>query len=312
MAGQGVTSPPRQSALAPFGAEAIATFDTTVVLTIGACLIFGIVALLFFVAVRSPGDRLSHTQGMRLVLVAGAALPTLILAALLVYVLPQMRPLPVPPRALGVSAVGEQFWWRTVYRAPGQPVLETANELRLPVGQTVTIELSSPDVIHSFWVPGLAGKMDMIPGRINRLIVRADKPGLYRGQCAEFCGLGHAVMAFDVIAMSPADYDRWLADERRPAVPAADPAGAATFAEYGCGGCHAIRDTQAAGRIGPDLTHLAARRHIAAGMLPMTVDAIARFTRDAPSLKPGVRMPAYPHMPPADAQAIGRYLAALK
>ncbi|MET0270808.1 MAG: cytochrome c oxidase subunit II [Sphingomonas sp.] len=309
-----MTPPPRQSALAPFGAEALATLDMTVVLTVGACVLFLIVALLFALALRAPGGRLTHDQGMRLVLIAGAAIPTLLLAGLLLYALPKMRPLPVPGDALAIAVSGEQFWWRVVYRAPGAPALETANEVRVPVGRTVVLSLASPDVIHSFWVPGLAGKMDMIPGRANRLVVRAEKAGRYRGQCAEFCGLSHALMAFDVVAMPPAAFDAWLATQAAlpPRPGASARPGMAAFARHGCGACHAIRGTPHDAAIGPDLTRFGARATVAAGILPNTAGNAARFIRNAPAIKPGARMPAYPAMPPADAAAIARYLVALK
>lgn len=140
---------------------------------------------------------------MRIVLWLGGIIPTVVLLGLLAYSLPYMRPRPASPADLTIAVDGEQFWWRVAYAPPGRPPVLSANEIRIPTGRTVAFRLSGGDVVHSFWIPGLAGKMDMIPGRINSLVVRADKPGRYRGQCAEFCGLSHALMAFDVIAMPP-------------------------------------------------------------------------------------------------------------
>jgi len=194
--------------------------------------------------------------------------------------------------------------------AHGDPI-ESANEIRLPVGRTVTFLLTSPDVIHSFWIPGLAGKMDMIPGRTNRLVVQAAAPGKYRGACAEFCGLSHARMAFDVIAMEAGDFDRWLAGQSQPAS-AADAPGRKLFDEYGCIGCHQVRGLPRGSPIGPDLTHLGSRPTLAAGILPMQAQAVASFIRDPSASKPGALMPSFHDMSDEDAQAMARWLMELR
>ncbi|NTS64590.1 cytochrome c oxidase subunit II [Sphingomonas sp. HHU CXW] len=305
----------RQSALSTFGVEAANMRDLTMLMTVCGVLIFVIVAALFTVAIRSKGGAIDHRGGMRLVLWAGAVLPTIVLAALLIGTLPAMRPIRANQDALLVDVAGEQFWWRVGYRVPGGEAISAANEVRIPVGRTVDFRLSASDVIHSFWIPGLAGKVDMIPGRTNRLVARATKAGRYRGQCAEFCGLSHALMAFDVIAMDPAAFDRWLADQRRAAPAPTDAVarrGAELFADAGCGGCHAIAGTAAAGRIGPDFSHIAARTSLGAGIMPMTTPNLVRFIRNAPAVKPGARMPRYTHLAPADTLAIARYLETLK
>lgn len=152
--------------------------------------------------------------------------------------------------------------------------------------------------------------MDMLPGRTNTLVVRADKAGRYRGQCAEFCGLSHALMALDVIAMEPAAFDAWLADQRRPATSQGD--GARLFAQNGCNACHTVRGAGPAGRIGPDLTHFGSRPTLAAGILPMTTANVAAFIRHPEKTKPGVRMPAFPQLSQPEATAIARYLEGLK
>ncbi|MDP1028640.1 c-type cytochrome [Sphingomonas sp. KR1UV-12] len=300
-----------QSALAPFGEEAASTRALTIVLLVGAVVIAALVAGLMQHAIRTPGGRLTHRQGMRLVLWLGAIVPTVTLFALLAASLPLMRPAPVSAADLRVRVEGEQFWWRVAYAAPGTSPVIAANEIRLPVGRTTMFELDGGDVIHSFWIPGLAGKMDMIPGRTNTLVARPTKAGRYRGVCTEFCGLSHALMAFDVIAMEPAAFDAWLTAQRRPAPPPAG-RGAALFARYGCGGCHSIRGVGPDSAIGPDLTHIGSRRTLAAGILPMTTANLAGFIRDPGSTKPGVRMPAFPHMSDADAVQIARYLEGLK
>lgn len=302
-----------QSALDVFGDEAATVRHLTIVMLIGAIVIAAGVAALMIAAVRAPEGRLTLKGGMRLVGWLGGALPVVVLLGLLLYSLPAMRPLPVAQNDLRIAVEGEQFWWRVRYQPPGAAPVVTANEIRVPVGRTVQFDLTAGDVIHSFWIPGLAGKMDMIPGRTNTLVVRATKAGRFRGVCTEFCGLSHALMAFDVVAMEPAAFDAWLANERRPAAPTVDTAaGARAFAANGCTGCHAIAGTPAAGQIGPDLTHIGSRTSLGAGTTPMTRDALVRFIVDAPSVKPGARMPAYPQLSPQDAQAIAAYLESLK
>ncbi len=302
-----------QSALTVFGEEAATVRHLTIVMLIGAIVIACGVAALMIAAVRAPEGRLTLSGGMRLIGWVGGVVPVVVLLGLLLYSLPAMRPLPVAQNDLRIAVEGEQFWWRVQYQPPGAAPVVTANEIRVPVGRTVQFDLTAGDVIHSFWIPGLAGKMDMIPGRTNRLIVRATKSGTFRGVCTEFCGLSHALMAFDVVAMEPAAFDAWLANERRPAAPAVDTAmGARAFAANGCAGCHAIAGTDAAGAIGPDLTHLGSRSSLGAATQPMTRAALVRFITDAPAVKPGARMPAYPQMPRQDAQAIAAYLESMK
>ncbi len=300
-----------QSTLSPFGEQADQVRSIAIVLVVGSVILAAGLALLMRHAMRAPEGRLTHQGGMKLVLWLGGIGPSILLLGLLVYALPAMRPIPVANADLRIGVDGEQFWWRVRYAPPGGSVVEAANELRLPVGRTVELSLRSPDVIHSFWVPGLAGKMDMIPGRTNRLVVRATKAGTYRGVCAEFCGLGHALMAFDVVAMEPAAFERWLAAQARPATPTASP-GARLFASYGCSGCHSVRGIGPVAKIGPDLTHFGSRATLAAGVLPMTHANIAGFVRDPGKTKPGVRMPAFPQMSAAEADQIASYLQGLK
>lgn len=300
----------RQSALSVFGEEADGIRTLTIVLLVGAVVIAGVVAALAWRATHSPEGEMTERGGMRLILWGGAVVPSIVLGVLLVYSLPTLRPRPVGPGDLRIRATGEQFWFRVDYLQPGTPVVASANEVRVPVGRTVLFELAGGDVIHSFWIPGLAGKLDMIPGRINLLPVRATKAGRYRGECTEFCGLSHALMAFDVVAMEPAAFDRWLAEQRAPAR-VLDHPGRALFAAYGCGGCHSIRGEGHRSPIGPDLTHFAARPTMAAGVLPQREDVLVRWIRHPETYKPGVRMPAFPHMPERDAVLIARYLKGL-
>jgi cytochrome c oxidase subunit 2 len=302
-----------QSTLAPFGADAVDIRRLFLLMLVGAVVIATGLALLMRHAVRAREGALTHQKGMRVVLWLGGVIPTVVLLGLLVYSLPYMKPRPVGPADMRIAVEGEQFWWRVTYRPPGGGAVKSANEVRIPVGRTVAFRLTAADVVHSFWIPGLGGKMDMIPGRTNTLVVRADKAGRYRGQCAEFCGLSHALMALDVVAMEPAAFDAWLAAQRRPAAAvatAADP-GARLFAANGCTACHVVGSASARG-IGPDLTHFGARETLAAGILPMTTANVARFIRHPEATKPGVRMPAFPQLSHGEAIAIARYLQGLK
>jgi cytochrome c oxidase subunit 2 len=216
---------------------------------------------------------------------------------------------------LTITVKGQQWWWQIIY-ANSDPALsfQTANEIHIPVAQDVRIELESADVIHSFWVPSLAGKQDLVPGRTNSLRLRAERPGVYRGQCAEFCGLQHSHMAVMVIAEEPADYERWAALQRRPGVTPATPdaaAGRAAFLAKPCAACHAIRGTPADGTTGPDLTHIGSRKTIAAGLFETTRGSLAAWVADPQTLKPGNNMPMVP-LTSTELRNISAYLVSLK
>ena len=195
--------------------------------------------------------------------------------------------------------------------AAGGPPVVSANEIRLPIGQRVDFELRSADVIHSFWIPPLGGKMDMIPGRTNRLSLQATEAGTFRGPCTEFCGTSHALMAFAAIAMPRGDFDRWLAERASPS-PGAAGEGAAPFLRQGCGACHRVDGTEAQGAIGPDLSHVGSRETIGAGILPNGEATLARFIADPDAVKPGALMPAYDMLPPDEIAAIAAYLRGLR
>jgi cytochrome c oxidase subunit 2 len=217
--------------------------------------------------------------------------------------------------AVSIDVTGHQWWWEVEYEdaTPSQRV-RTANELHIPVGRPVVLKVTSHDVIHSFWVPSLHGKRDLIPGYTTALWIQADKPGVYRGQCAEFCGHQHAKMAMYVTAESEADYQKWLGDQRREAPePKSDVEhrGRDVFLSSTCTNCHAIRGTIAGATFGPDLTHVGSRGSIAAGMLPNTPGHLAGWILDSQGIKPGNRMPPNA-VSGNDLQALLAYLESLK
>jgi len=216
---------------------------------------------------------------------------------------------------LVVKVTGHQWWWEVEYQDPvPSHVVTTANEIHIPVGRTVRVELSSSDVIHSFWVPNLHGKTDMIPGRPTRTFLRADREGLYWGQCAEFCGHQHANMRLQVVARPEAEFQAWLAAQRRPAPePTAESQkrGQQVFLTRSCVLCHTVAGTTAQSRVGPPLTHVAGRARIAAGTLPNTRGHLGGWVSDPQSVKPGVRMPPNP-LAPDELRALLDYLETLK
>jgi cytochrome c oxidase subunit 2 len=193
--------------------------------------------------------------------------------------------------ALTIKVTGHQWWWEVQYEAPvPSQIMTTANEIHIPVGQPVLFELRSNDVIHSFWVPNLHGKRDLIPGYETTMWLQADRPGVFRGQCAEFCGHQHAHMALLIVAEPPKQFSLWMEGQRHAAVPPADPIqqrGQHVFLTSSCVMCHSIRGTPAGGKVAPDLTHLASRQTLAAGTLPNTRGHLAAWIVDSQGIKPG-------------------------
>jgi cytochrome c oxidase subunit II len=260
----------------------------------------------------------SERKGARWMVIGGVVFPALVLTALFLLsldVLGTIYPRRNEPAPLTIEVTGYQWWWGVRYldSAPSR-IVRTANELHIPVGRRVRVLLRSGDVIHSFWVPGLQGKVDMIPGRTNTSWLQADRSGTWRGQCAEFCGMQHAKMAFVVIAEPPEEFARWLANERAPAAIPSDSVGLAareTFLRSGCVLCHTVRGTTALGSAGPDLTHVASRRTLAAGELPNTQGNLFGWIANPQALKPGTKMPALP-MTAEELHGIARYIRSLR
>lgn len=258
-------------------------------------------------------------SGRTLVIGGGVVLPALVLPlfAVLSYDL-GVRHGPAEPADLVVEVIGHKFWWEVRYRGPDDDQADavvSANEVRLPAGRRVRFEVGSADVIHSFWIPVLGGKIDMIPGRTNVIQMTPDAPGIFRGQCAEFCGEQHTHMAFPVVVMPEPQFAAWLERERRPASPPADAEarrGQEAFVQAGCGSCHAVRGTIAEGHVAPDLTHMGARLTLGAGMLDNTPAAMAGWIADAQGIKPGVRMPSYDGLDGPTLRALTAYLQGLR
>jgi cytochrome c oxidase subunit 2 len=246
---------------------------------------------------------------------AGAAISTVILFGSVVWTLAVLAAVmhPASQPALTLQVTGHQWWWEIRYVGPEPSrTFTTANEIHIPVGQPVRIELISQDVIHSFWVPKLMGKMDLIPGQTNVTWVEADVAGTYRGQCAELCGVEHARMATFVKAESPAEFNAWWdAQLAPPAVQAASASQGRGVFEARCAVCHAVRGTSAGGRLGPDLSHLMQRGTIAAGTLPNTPSTLRDWVNDPQGIKPGSQMPQLA-LTSDDLSTVVTYLQTLK
>jgi cytochrome c oxidase subunit II len=278
----------------------------------GAAIVgFGLIVFLLFLgwARRDrpdlPGGRGERTA-THIVLGFGVALPVVLLSALFIWSdLFVMRSTAAPATGstpVTIHVVGHQWWWEARY--DGSTAV-TANEIHIPVNTRVGVVLTTADVIHSFWVPELNRKVDMIPGSENRLLLIADHPGVYRGQCAEFCGLQHANMSVEVVAQPKAAFDAWLAHNAQPATH-----GNALFAAN-CSGCHEVRGTSAHADVGPDLTHFATRRSIAAVTIDNTRQNLREWLRDPQHVKPGNHMPNL-ELSDADWVALQRYVESLR
>ncbi|KRD95856.1 hypothetical protein ASE63_12640 [Bosea sp. Root381] len=306
-----------QSALSPHGDEASRVALLSWILFAGAAAIFALVVGALLLAWRGPERARAALAQERAIRLGGLVFPVVTLTLLLGYGVWQMRDAGAGEQQpeLRIDLVGEQWWWRVAYHAPDGRAVADANQIRIPVGREVEIRLSSADVIHSFWVPSLGGKTDMIPGRTNRQRLRAERPGIYAGQCAEYCGGPHALMSFEVVAMPPAEFDTWLAGRAQPReAPATEEQrrGQEAFMAAGCGSCHAIDGTAATGTIGPDLSRFGERRLLAAGALRNGPAEVARFIADTQGPKPGNLMPSFRNLDDAERAAIATYLTGLK
>jgi cytochrome c oxidase subunit 2 len=305
-----------QSALAPAGRGAARIDDLFWLMTIGFALIWLIVVGLAIYAYRSERT-IGDLGARRLIVVGGVVIPIVVLTSLLAHGLSTMAALLPSARRpdLQIEVIGHQYWWRVRYPRDGAPAVELANEVHLPAGKRVELVLESRDVIHSFWIPALGGKVDMIPGRTTRLVLEPLTPGVYRGTCAEYCGASHAWMSFHAVVDPPEQFERWLAAQAAPAAPPSGTAairGAEEFIANGCGACHAIRGTAADGVIGPDLTHVGSRQALAAAALANDAAGFRRWIAGTVHVKPAVHMPAFGMLPDASVAGLALYLDGLR
>lgn len=292
-----------------------------ILLGLGSAVYLVVMAFLFFALFRrrkqnhGSSNLVDNTMqtGSRIVLLAGIVAPAVILLVVFGFTVATLNALATPhiSEAYTIHVVGHQWWWEVRY--PQQQVV-TANEIHIPAGQPVRIVLSSDDVIHSFWVPELHGKLDLVPGQTNEFWLQADEPGVYRGECAEFCGVQHAKMGFLVIAESLAQFDAWVAAQQLPASQPSDSMalrGQEVFLSSTCVNCHTIAGTHATGNLGPDLTHLATRHTLAGASIANNRGNLGGWVVDPQHLKPGVFMPATP-LTGSELQALLAYLATLE
>lgn len=315
-----------QSALDPASGDAALVADLWWWMLVVSAVVGVVVLILLAVGLwrgrgrgREGGRPSTPSARLAWLMIVGGGLVTPLVASLAVVIASvrigdTITSRPGAPAAT-IDVIGRLWWWEVVYRdASGEPIATTANEIHVPVGAPVRLRLMSDNVIHSFWVPNLQGKADVMPGQVNEAWLEAERPGVYRGQCAEFCGTQHAFMAFLVVAQERAAFEDWL---QAQAAPAARPEteltarGRQVFLETSCKNCHTIRGIGANGRSGPDLTHLAARRTLAAATLANTRGHLAGWIADPQATKPGSLMPPTP-MAPEDSRALLAYLETLR
>ena len=310
-------APGIQSALHPRGpdAEAIAHL-TWILIGGGTAILLAVLAIAAF-ALWAPLERRAWAAKQRFVIGSAVVFPIVVLTALLIYTV--VVEASIGKRggepAVRIAVIGHQWWWRVHYLdSQGGLDFVTANEIRIPAGVPVELTLESVDVIHSLAVPNLAGKLDMIPGRVNRLRLHAHAPGVFRGQCTEYCGGPHAKMAFYVVAEKPEDFEGWRASQRNPASAtqnAVTAQGHALFMLH-CVACHSVRGTEAKGALGPDLTHVGSRISIAAGILPNNRATLAAWVSASQDMKPGNLMPSMNIFSGEELRALAAYLESLK
>ncbi len=308
--------------LAPHGPDAARIATLTWAMFAMAAAVLLIITILILLAFRRAAvgreevDLYANDRrNLRGVLIGGGLVPMIVLLIVMGAGLGIEQQAYTPSGGAGplnIEVIGHQWWWEVHYTNQN---FNTANEIHIPVGQPVTIRVTTADVIHSFWVPQLHGKIDTIPGQTNTITLEADQPGIYRGQCAEFCGAQHANMAFLVIAEKPDAFKAWVADQEKssvqPKVGSIEQMGQQAFLGSACVYCHTIRGTNASGQLGPDLTHIASRLTIGSGILPNTRGNLAGWIINSQSIKPDNHMPPM-DLTSAQLQALLDYMATLK
>jgi cytochrome c oxidase subunit 2 len=286
-----------------------------------AAIVYAVVIVTMFVAIRRNRQRDTSSvdlsnPGSRWVVIGGVILPALVLAAVFVVAESAFGDYRPAKPVVTINIIGHQWWWEVEYDFPQtERRFRTANDIHIPAGKPVRLLLTTADVIHSFWVPRLQGKLDLIPGHTNDLRINARKPGIYRGQCAEFCGAQHAHMAINVIADDSATFQRWVAGQLADAPAPGDSVtavGQTLFVAGPCAICHAVRGTPALAQIAPDLTHFGSRLTIAAGTLPNNLGNLEAWIANAQSIKPGSQMPIITQYSGVELRALAAYVASLK
>ena len=315
-------TPPQPSALNPVGpnGETIANlFNIVLIIAVGVFVVVeGLIVVAAFRFRRRSQDTSEPTQvhGNTKAEIAWTIAPALIVVTLFVLALQGLQSVDTPPvqaagQQLTVKVIGHQFWWE--YQYPDYNIA-TATDLVIPVGTVVNLDISSVDVIHSFWVPQLNGKTDAFPNHINHSWIQANTPGTYVGQCAELCGSSHANMRVVVIAKTPAEFDQWVKEQQAPPVESSDALaqqGKLTLLSGACIGCHTIEGTAAQGKVGPNLTHFGSRTGIAGGSLTNTEGNLKRWLTNPPAVKPGSVMPNL-NLSKQEVDALTAYLESLK
>lgn len=307
------------------GAQQIAQFGWWVLIVF--CVAAAIVWLLLIrIAMRGDaGSFAEHApaeeeKGRPWILIGGLGIPAVVFLAFFALMFAPMRAESMHEhgdRPADIRIIGRQWWFEAQYRGESlDRSVSVPTEVHIPVGRPMTIDVETRDVIHSFWIPKLHGKIDLLPGQVNRLHITADAPGVYRGECAEFCGVQHAHMRIEIIAQTPDEYAGWLEGQRAPAQPVksndAINRGHDVFLASACSLCHTIRGTDAHGQVGPDLTHVGGRARIAGGSFENTPANLAAWIVDAQSLKPGAQMPSMRQLSGTDLRALVAYLQSLR
>ncbi|HUE95751.1 MAG TPA: cytochrome c oxidase subunit II [Longimicrobiaceae bacterium] len=282
-----------------FGIEIDDLWNLTLFLGVGVSVVtFAILAyILFRFRYRPDAPQPKQVHGNTMLEIAWTLIPAILISIIAV---PTVRTIfftyrDAPADALTIDVLGRQWWWEFRYETANGDTVITANEVHVPVGRTVVLQMTSADVVHSFWIPQMGGKRDVIANRVTNIVFTPIEAGVYLGQCAEFCGESHALMRMRLIAHEPAEFERWLANEASPAVEPTDPAvviGQQLVTGGMCAACHTVRGTNAQfGRTGPDLTHIARRSTIAAGILDNNAENMMDWVANAPAIKPGALMP---------------------
>jgi cytochrome c oxidase subunit 2 len=286
------------------------------VLYVGGAAIFLTVMIL---AIYGVYGRSRSINARRWIIGGGLVFPAVTLSVLLVYSLAvghSVMPGATSGDTLRVHVIGKQWWWEVRYELPGSDEqIVLANEIRLPTNQAVELVLSTTDVIHSFWAPSLAGKMDMVPGRTTRMKLQTSEEGTFRAVCAEYCGGQHALMALFVVTQDEVQFNAWLARQRQPVSAPTDPvlkAGHDAFFKGDCHTCHTIRGTPANATVGPDLTHVGSRKSLAAGTLNNHIGTMAGWIAGPQDVKPGNKMPETPVFTGTELRALSAWLGSLQ